>query len=93
MPAYSPNNNLSSEAVLELVRKSGMPELDSPIADSKPWKILRSTALGLVDGGKLPDGIVEPLRGSSRMLFLDPNCIGPQISDAPFEIDVKLQKG
>ena len=91
--AYSPNNNLSSEAVLELVRKSGMPELDSPIADSKPWKILRSTALGLVDGGKLPDGIVEPLRGSSRMLFLDPNCIGPQVSDAPFEIDVKLQKG
>jgi hypothetical protein len=91
--AYNPNSNLSSDAVLELVRRSGMPELDSPIADSRPWRILRSTSLGLIDGGKLPDGIHEPLRGASRMLFLDPNCIGPQISDVPLEIDEKLRKG
>ena len=89
--AYNPNNNLSSEAVLELVKKSGVPELDSPIADSRPWRVLRSTALCLVDGGKLPDGIAEPLRGAGRMLFLDPSTIGPPISDAPFKLDEKLK--
>jgi hypothetical protein len=91
--AYRPNNNLSSDEVLALVRKSGMPELDSPIADSKPWNVLRTTAFCLVDGGKLPDGVEEPLRGVSRMLFLDPNCIGPQVSETPFEISAQLQKG
>ena len=89
--AYNPNNNLSSEAVLDIVKKAGMPELDSPVADSKPWKVLRSTALGLVDGGKLPDGIDEPRRGSGRMLFLAPSTIGPPISDAPFKLDDKLR--
>jgi len=84
--AYKPNSNVSSNAVLRMIRRSGMPELDSPIADSMPWVMLRRTVLGLVDGGKLPEEIGEPLRGANRLLFLDPNCIGPPVMDRSFAL-------
>lgn len=91
--AYRPNNNLSSDEILGIIRKSGMPELGAPIADSKPWFVLRQTALGLVDGGKIPEGVAEPLRGSRRLLYLDPNCIGPPISDRPFVLSARIVEG
>ncbi|GEM_PF-1243520 len=63
---------------LDKLKVSGMPDLNpAAIPDPTPWKVLRRSALSLLDGGDFPSGVSAPLHGVKRLLFVDPSAVGP----------------
>lgn len=51
-------------------------EID-PVGDPEPWNLLQAVALGAVDGGRFPDVVPVPTSASSRLVYTDPEAIGP----------------
>lgn len=72
--------------ILETIRNSQLGNTVDPIGDSEPWDVLQRVALGSVDGGRFPDGVAPPLRGSNRLVYTDPTSIGPAPDDAAFAV-------
>ncbi|MAF96371.1 MAG: hypothetical protein CMM60_11545 [Rhodospirillaceae bacterium] len=72
---------------LTSLQRARMPDTGPPsIPNPAPWKTLRDTAFGLVDGGDLPQGVRTPTHDTQRLLFVDPWAIGPAPNDETFGV-------
>lgn len=49
------------------------------------WGSLKGLSFGMVDAGKLPDGIDEPEERTRRLVVIDIDLIAPDPSEEPFE--------
>ena len=77
------------DETLEKLKISGMPDLNpAAIPDPTPWKVLRRSALSLLDGGDFPRGVSPPLHGVQRLLYTDPSAIGPRPNTESFILTV-----
>ena len=79
---------------LTSLQRAQMPDTGPPsIPNPVPWKTLRDTAFGLVDGGDLPQGVHTPTYDTQRLLFVDPWAIGPAPNDETFgvsEVEIEI---
>jgi len=72
--------------IVNFVQSQGLGDSIEAIGDARPWEILQQTVLGLIDGGSLPTEISEPKSGSHRLIFTEPNAVGPSPSGESFSI-------
>lgn len=79
-----PNVDLSE--VVDFVQSMGLSDSIEAIGDARPWELLQQTVLGLIDGGTLPNEVSVPKSGSNRLIFTEPNAIGPSPSTESFVI-------
>jgi len=79
-------DNFDSIGALEAIRNLQLGNVVDPISDPEPWDVLQRVALGSVDGGRFPEGVAPPLRGSNRLVYTDPTSIGPSPDDDPFRV-------
>ena len=86
-------DDLNPDDVLEVIKNLQLGTTVDPISDSEPWEVLQRVSLGVVDGGRFPEGLAAPVRGSNRLIYTDPASIGPAPDDVSFEVnpfEVKL---
>jgi hypothetical protein len=69
------------EAIRELRLSSG-----SPVNDPTQWVNLTKICLSSIDGGEFPERVTTPVRGPKRLIFVDPQVVGPPIDDSPFTL-------
>jgi hypothetical protein len=67
------------EAIRELRLSSG-----APINDPVQWENLTKICLSSVDGGSFPQKVTTPVRGPKRLIFVDPQVVGPSVDDSSF---------
>lgn len=79
-------DDLNPGDALEVIKNLQIGNTVDPIGDADPWNVLQQVALGAVDGGRFPDGVTPPVRGSNRLLYTDPVSIGPSPDDTPFVV-------
>ncbi len=80
-------DDLNPDDVLEVIKNLQLGTTVDPISDSEPWEVLQRVSLGVVDGGRFPEGIAPPVRGSNRLIYTDPVSIGPAPDDVGFEVN------
>lgn len=75
---FDPNDvDVDLEALGDAVMALELIEDIDAMGESRPWEIIQQVALGLVDGGKFPEGVDIPRSASYRLIFTDPTSIGP----------------
>jgi hypothetical protein len=75
---FDPNDvDIDFESLGEAVLALHLIEDVDAMGESRPWEVLQQVTLGLVDGGKFPEGIDIPRSASYRLIFTDPTSIGP----------------
>jgi hypothetical protein len=72
-----PSNAL--EAIRELRLSGG-----APVNDTSQWEALTRVCLSSVDGGDFPSKVEAPVKGPKRLIYIDPQVVGPNMSDAQF---------
>lgn len=80
-------DDLNADDALEVIRNLQLGTTVDPISDSEPWEVLQRVSLGVVDGGRFPEGIAPPVSGSNRLVYTDPVSIGPAPDDVGFEVN------
>jgi hypothetical protein len=80
-------DDLNPDDVLEVIKNLQLGTTVDPISDSEPWEVLQRVSLGVVDGGRFPEGLAAPVRGSNRLIYTDPASIGPAPDDVGFEVN------
>lgn len=80
-------DDLNPDDVLEVIKNLQLGTTVDPISDSEPWEVLQRVSLGVVDGGRFPEGLAAPARGSNRLIYTDPVTIGPAPDDVSFEVN------
>ena len=79
-------DDLNSSDLVEVIKSLQLGNSVDPIGDPEPWDVLQRVSLGVVDGGRFPEGIAPPVSGSNRLVYTDPVSIGPAPDDAPFHV-------
>ena len=72
-----PRNAL--EAIRELRLSGG-----APVNDASQWEALTRVCLSSVDGGDFPSKVEAPVKGPKRLIYIDPQVVGPNMSDEQF---------
>ena len=80
-------DDLNADDAIEVIRNLQLGNTVDPISDPEPWEVLQRVSLGVVDGGRFPEGIAPPVSGSNRLVFTDPVSIGPAPDDVGFEVN------
>jgi len=80
-------DDLNADDALDVIRNLQLGTTVDPISDSEPWEVLQRVSLGVVDGGRFPEGIAPPVSGSNRLVYTDPVSIGPAPDDVGFEVN------
>lgn len=80
-------DDLNADDALEVIRNLQLGNTVDPISDPEPWEVLQRVSLGVVDGGRFPEGIAPPVSGSNRLVYTDPVSIGPAPDDLGFEVN------
>ena len=80
-------DDLNPDDVIEVIKNLQLGTSVDPISDSEPWEVLQRVSLGVVDGGRFPEGLAAPVRGSNRLIYTDPASIGPAPDDVSFEVN------
>lgn len=84
---FDPNDvDVDFEALGDAVMALELIEDIDAMGESRPWEIIQQVALGLVDGGKFPEGVDLPRSASYRLIFTDPTSIGPAPGAQPFTL-------
>ena len=86
-------DDLNADNLVEVIKGLQLGNTVDPIGDPEPWDVLQRVSLGVVDGGRFPEGIAPPVSGSNRLVYTDPIAIGPSPDDSsfhvtPFEIEL-----
>ena len=69
-----------------IVEVQGLGDGVEAIGSSLPWELLQKISFGLVDGGRYPDNFDGPMSGVHRLVFTDPQAIGPGPTVTSFEL-------
>ena len=73
--------------LVERLRSSGAPETATPVVpEPERWRQLSETVFALADGGELPASVRRPSLNSQRLLYTDPDTIGPPPDDPPYRL-------
>ena len=80
-------DDLNPDDVIEVIKNLQLGTTVDPISDSEPWEVLQRVSLGVVDGGRFPEGLAPPVSGSNRLVYTDPVSIGPAPDDVGFEVN------
>ena len=80
-------DDLNADDAIEVIRNLQLGNTVDPISDPEPWEVLQRVSLGVVDGGRFPEGIAPPVSGSNRLVYTDPVSIGPAPDDVGFEVN------
>ncbi len=80
------SDTLDLDETLEVIKVMDIGTDVSPIGDPAPWQTLQQVALGAVDGGRFPSDVPVPVSGSNRLVFTDPQSIGPSPDDLDFVV-------
>jgi len=80
-------DDLNPDDVLDVIKNLQLGTTVDPISDSEPWEVLQRVSLGVVDGGRFPEGIAPPVSGSNRLIYTDPISIGPAPDDVGFVVN------
>lgn len=69
-------------------RLEGLDGVVAPIATPDTWKGLKQTSFALLDASEFPEGI-DPPNSGGRVLFMNPNVVGPDLEREIFELSAK----
>lgn len=82
---FDPNDvDIDFDALGDAVMALQLIEDVDAMGESRPWELIQQVSLGLVDGGKFPEGVDVPRSASYRLIFTDPTSIGPAPGAASF---------
>ena len=84
---FDPNSDvLELDAILGLIKVLDLGIDVNPIGDPLPWQTLQQVALSSVDGGRFPTAVPIPTVGPNRLVFTEPNAVGPSPDDTDFAV-------